>query len=227
MPTDDHDAAAREGLTATWIELAIRLAVLGLLLYLVLHSHSSVHHDRDLEHRARGRALSHCTSASFASLGGRRRLAAVLLTLLSLLILIGPVAWLVLGLIDSIRGLTEQLDLSTLVVPVAARDGEELAARRGNDLSVLATRLDQSAGGVGQDRAAVEISRLDIAPDRGRSRNGNAQVPGRHRRCGVSVSAGAGSGRCRQQAFAQARARTAGRVLWTSRWQRPVRWPAA
>ena len=40
-----------------------------------------------------------------------------MLTLLSLLVLIGPVAWLVLGLIDSIRGLTEQLDLSTYIVP--------------------------------------------------------------------------------------------------------------
>ena len=33
MPVDNPDPAARDRLTATWIELAIRLAVLGLLLY--------------------------------------------------------------------------------------------------------------------------------------------------------------------------------------------------
>ena len=33
MLTDDHEAA-RDQLTATWIDLAIRVAVLGLLLYL-------------------------------------------------------------------------------------------------------------------------------------------------------------------------------------------------
>src|SRR4051794_40110437 len=50
-------------------------------------------------------------------LGGRRRLAAALLTLLSLLIVIGPATWLVLGLIDSLRILSERLDLSALALP--------------------------------------------------------------------------------------------------------------
>jgi predicted PurR-regulated permease PerM len=50
-------------------------------------------------------------------LGGRRRLAAVLLTFVTLLVVIGPATWLVLGLIDSIRTLTEHLDMSTLVLP--------------------------------------------------------------------------------------------------------------
>ena len=50
-------------------------------------------------------------------LGGRRRLAALLLTILNLLIVIGPATWLTLGLIDSIRNLSEHLDLSALTLP--------------------------------------------------------------------------------------------------------------
>ena len=49
-------------------------------------------------------------------LGGRRRLAALLLTILNLLIVIGPATWLTLGLIDSIRNLSEHLDLSALTL---------------------------------------------------------------------------------------------------------------
>jgi predicted PurR-regulated permease PerM len=50
-------------------------------------------------------------------LGGRRRLAAVLITILNLLIVIGPATWLTLGLIDSLRNLSEHLDLSALTLP--------------------------------------------------------------------------------------------------------------
>jgi predicted PurR-regulated permease PerM len=116
MPTDDREAAAREQLTTTWIEFAIRLAVLGLLLYLafiLIRPFITI--------AIWAVILAVSLYPSYARIvrltGGRRRLAAVLLTLLSLLILIGPVAWLVLGLIDSIRGLTEQFDFSILAVP--------------------------------------------------------------------------------------------------------------
>jgi predicted PurR-regulated permease PerM len=44
-------------------------------------------------------------------------LAAVVLTVFSLLVVIGPATWLVLGLIDSVRILSERLDLSTLALP--------------------------------------------------------------------------------------------------------------
>jgi predicted PurR-regulated permease PerM len=50
-------------------------------------------------------------------LGGRRRLAAAVLTLLSLLIVIGPATWLVLGLIESVRILSERFDPSALALP--------------------------------------------------------------------------------------------------------------
>jgi predicted PurR-regulated permease PerM len=50
-------------------------------------------------------------------LGGRRRLAAALLTVVSLVVIIGPVTWLALGLIDSLRTVSERVDLSTLSLP--------------------------------------------------------------------------------------------------------------
>src|SRR5260370_38700324 len=51
-------------------------------------------------------------------LGGRRRLAAILLTILGLLIVFGPATWLALGLIDSHRTLSENLDLSVQRLPL-------------------------------------------------------------------------------------------------------------
>jgi predicted PurR-regulated permease PerM len=116
MSTDDPEAAAREGLTATWIDLAIRLAVLGLLLYLafiLVRPFLTI----AIWSVILAVALYPTYERIVRLTGGWRKLAAALLTLLSLLILIGPVAWLVLGLIDSIRGVTDQLDLSTLAVP--------------------------------------------------------------------------------------------------------------
>ena len=116
MLTDDHETATHKQLSATWIDLAIRLAVLGLLLYL---SFILIRPFITIAIWAIVLAVAlHPTYERIKWLfGGRRKLAAALLTLLGLLILIGPVTWLVLGLIDSIRGLTDQLDLSTLVVP--------------------------------------------------------------------------------------------------------------
>ena len=50
-------------------------------------------------------------------LGKRRRLAALLITIGSLLIVIGPTTWLVLDLIESLRALSEQLDPSLISLP--------------------------------------------------------------------------------------------------------------
>jgi predicted PurR-regulated permease PerM len=102
--------------TAPIVELAIRVGVLGLLLYLALTLVQpfitiviwsiviAVALQPGYERLARW-------------LGGRRRLAAVLVTALSLLVIIGPVFWLALGLIDSLRTVSERLDLSTLSLP--------------------------------------------------------------------------------------------------------------
>jgi len=50
-------------------------------------------------------------------LGGRRRLAATLVTVLSLVVVVGPATWLGFGVVDGLRDLAEQLGAGTLAVP--------------------------------------------------------------------------------------------------------------
>ena len=101
---------------ALFIEMAIRLGALGLLLYwslvLVRPFLSIVIWSVVLTV-----ALYPAFEWTTLRLGGRRRLAAVLITVLSLLIVIGPATWLALGLIESLRMISERLDFSTLTVP--------------------------------------------------------------------------------------------------------------
>src|SRR5262245_57743979 len=104
---------------ATFVELAVRLGVLGLLLYwsfflvrpfLTIAIWSVV----------LTVALYPVYDWMVDRLGGRRRLAAALLTFLNLLIVIGPATWLVLGLIESLHTVSERLDLSILELPPPA-----------------------------------------------------------------------------------------------------------
>jgi predicted PurR-regulated permease PerM len=115
MLSDDH-ATAYDRLTATWIELAIRLGFLALLLYLafiLVRPFITI----AIWSVVLTVALYPAYGRMVGWLGGRRRLAAVLLTLVNLMVVIGPAAWLALGLIDSIQHLSQQLDLTTLKVP--------------------------------------------------------------------------------------------------------------
>ncbi|HSP62272.1 MAG TPA: AI-2E family transporter [Pyrinomonadaceae bacterium] len=50
-------------------------------------------------------------------LGGRNALAAMLITVLSLIVVIGPAAWLGLGLIEGLRAIAEQLAAASVAVP--------------------------------------------------------------------------------------------------------------
>jgi predicted PurR-regulated permease PerM len=50
-------------------------------------------------------------------LGGRPRLAAALVTLLSLMFVIGPATWLTLGLVDSVRTISAHFDLANMSLP--------------------------------------------------------------------------------------------------------------
>jgi predicted PurR-regulated permease PerM len=50
-------------------------------------------------------------------LGGRARLAAALVTLLGLLLVIGPATWLILGLIESVRTISDHFDLAKMSLP--------------------------------------------------------------------------------------------------------------
>jgi predicted PurR-regulated permease PerM len=116
MPSTDHDSSSRDQFTATWVEPTIRLGVLGLLLYLsflLVRPFISI----AIWSVVLTVALYPAYDWMVGLLGGRRRLAAALITLLSLLIVIGPATWLALGLIDSLRILSERLDLSALAPP--------------------------------------------------------------------------------------------------------------
>jgi len=101
---------------ATGVELTIRLGVLGLLLYwsfFLIHPFITI----AIWSVVLTVALYPVYDWMADRLGGRRRLAAALITLLSLLIVIGPATWLALGLIDSLRTLSDRLDLSILALP--------------------------------------------------------------------------------------------------------------
>jgi predicted PurR-regulated permease PerM len=112
----DPDQSSSDQLTATWVELIIRLSVLGILLYwsfLILQPFITI----AIWSVVLTVALYPVYDWIVVLSGGRRRLAAAVLTILSLLVVIGPATWLLLGLIDSFRVVSERLDLSTLVLP--------------------------------------------------------------------------------------------------------------
>src|SRR6266849_413383 len=96
MPSADHDPVGHDRLTATWVELAIRLGVLGLLLFF---SFTLIIITIAIWSVVLTVALYPVYDWIAGRLGGRRRLAALLLTILNLLIVIGPATWLTLGLI--------------------------------------------------------------------------------------------------------------------------------
>lgn len=116
MTYDQRDPPSRDQISAPFIELAIRLGALALLLYwsfvLVRPFISIVIWSVVLTV-----ALYPVFDWLALRLGERRRLAAVLITVLSLLIVLGPATWLALGLIDSLRMIYERLDFSALTIP--------------------------------------------------------------------------------------------------------------
>jgi predicted PurR-regulated permease PerM len=120
MPIGEHEPSRSDQITANWIEPTLRLSVLGLLLYFsftLIHPFLTI----GIWSIVITVALYPLFEWMAALLGGRRRLAAALLTLLSFLTVIGPVTWLALGLVDSLRILSERLDLSTIALPPPAQ----------------------------------------------------------------------------------------------------------
>jgi predicted PurR-regulated permease PerM len=105
-----------EQLNATVIGLAIRLAFLGVVLFLALSIINPF-----LETIAWSVVLAVALYPVFDLitnwLGGRRRLAAALMTILLLLIVFGPVTWLGLDLVDVPRMIYARLDSGELSVP--------------------------------------------------------------------------------------------------------------
>ncbi|HEY6023184.1 MAG TPA: AI-2E family transporter, partial [Pseudolabrys sp.] len=116
MTHDRKHPSSRDHLTGPFIETAIRLGALALLLYwtaILVRPFISI--------VIWSVVLTVALYPAFAwmarRLGGRRRLAAFLVTVLSLLVVIGPATWLALGLVDSLRVISERLDFSALAIP--------------------------------------------------------------------------------------------------------------
>jgi predicted PurR-regulated permease PerM len=84
-------------------------------------------------------------------LGNRQKLAATIITTIAIVIVIGPATWLVMGLVDGLRVISDQLDAEKLVVPsppVAVRDWPvigawlyELWSRASADLEAVLAQL--------------------------------------------------------------------------------------
>ena len=116
MTIDQNRSVDRDQLAATLIDLAIRIAVLAIFIYLslvLLWPFITI----VIWSAVLAVALYPAFEWLSQRLGNRRRLAAILMTIISLLVVIGPATWLALGLIDSFRSLAERLDLSLIVVP--------------------------------------------------------------------------------------------------------------
>lgn len=123
MTRDRKDLSSSDQ-TTTIIELSIRLGALALLLYwsfLLVQPFISI----VIWSAVLTVALYPVFEWISFRLGGRRRLAATLTTILSLLVIIGPATWLALGLIDSFRAISDQLDLSILRIPPPANSVKE------------------------------------------------------------------------------------------------------
>jgi len=113
----DKKETVRSKLTTTsFIEVTIRLAALALLLYwtlILVQPFLSI----AIWSAVLTVALYPVFEWTSRFLGGHRRIAAALITLLSLLIIVGPATWLALGLVDSLRVISERLDLANLAIP--------------------------------------------------------------------------------------------------------------
>jgi predicted PurR-regulated permease PerM len=113
---DQRDRSERDRSGPTLIEMIVRLGILGVLAYwsfllvqpfvtIVIWSAILVV------------ALYPVFEWTTARLGGRRRLAAGVITLLGLLFVIGPVTWLGVGVVDGLRMLAVHLDSGAMWVP--------------------------------------------------------------------------------------------------------------
>ena len=116
MANAGNGSSMSEKLTSIWIELTIRIGVLGLLLYwsyVLIRPFITI----AIWSVVLTVALYPVYEWLVRCVGGRRRLAAVLLITLIFLIVIGPAAWLVSDVIDGIRTVAGRFDASDLELP--------------------------------------------------------------------------------------------------------------
>jgi predicted PurR-regulated permease PerM len=113
---DQREASGRRRLNATLIDLIVRLGALGALAYwsflLVRPFVTIVTWSAIL-----AVALYPVFEWVAIRLGGRRRLAAALVTCVGLLFVIGPATWLGLGVVDGVRALADRIDAGGVWVP--------------------------------------------------------------------------------------------------------------
>ncbi len=115
-PVSESMPASRDRYTGPFIDIAIRITALGLLLYwtlILVRPFISI----IIWSAVLTIALYPVFERMARVLGGRRRLAAALVTIVVLLVVIGPVTWLAVGLVESVRAISERMDLAHLAVP--------------------------------------------------------------------------------------------------------------
>ena len=167
MPSSDQNL--QDKLTVTWIELALRLGVLGLLLYwsfILVRPFITI----AIWSVVLTVALYPAYDSLVNWLSGRRRLAAILLTVLSLLVVIGPATGSWWACIDSLRSLSEQLDLSVLALPpppVQSKNGRSLANRSDQFWNLASTNLQAAFAKVTPLLKPLGGSLLQIAAEAG------------------------------------------------------------
>jgi predicted PurR-regulated permease PerM len=126
--------------SATAIDLAIRLLLLGLLCYLALiivRPLSGI----IIWSVVLAVALYPVFEWLAAILGGRRKLAAIIVTIVSILIVLGPVAWVAVSLIESLQGFARQLESGelSLALPIETIKNWPLIGQQLYDLLELAS----------------------------------------------------------------------------------------
>ena len=114
--THSTQANGLRWLNATFIEVALHLGLVGFLFYsayVLVHPFMPVM----VWSVVLTVALYPVYVWLTAALGGRGRVAAILITVLGLLIIIGPATWLGVGLVESLPGLISRLEKGGLTIP--------------------------------------------------------------------------------------------------------------
>jgi predicted PurR-regulated permease PerM len=114
--TQSTQAKSLRWLNATFIEVAIHLGLVGFLFY---SAYALVHPFLPVMvwSVVLTVALYPVYNWLTAALGGRARVAAILITVVGLLIIIGPATWLGVGLVESLPGLIARIEKGGLTIP--------------------------------------------------------------------------------------------------------------
>jgi predicted PurR-regulated permease PerM len=126
--------------SATIIDLAIRLSLLGLIVYLALLIIRPLS-GMIIWSAVLAVALYPLFDWLARFLGGRRKLAALIVTIVSILVVLGPVTWVVLSLIESLQDLARHLESGepSVALPIATVKDWPLIGQQLHDLLELAS----------------------------------------------------------------------------------------